>query len=72
MQKPPSEYVYALASYSVKRKGDKFYIKHPHSSGWSKPYKTLRHAVLAIAILLQREWYQRHAKRCEYHVWDAS
>jgi hypothetical protein len=58
-------YVYALRNYTIKKRGDQFFIAATAMAGkhrWSKPYATLQHARTAIARKLQHEFNTRHSR----------
>ena len=58
--------VFALKAYTVKLNGGHYYIaetaRFDGKHQWSKSYKTLRHAITAIARKLEREWSERHKR----------
>jgi hypothetical protein len=62
-----SETVYALASWTIRQDGEKFFIaKTQHWNGkheWSKPYRSLTQAANAIARHIEREWHERKARQ---------
>jgi hypothetical protein len=58
-------YVYALRNYTIKKRGDQFFIAATAMAGkhrWSKPYATLQHATIAIPRKLQHEFIARHSR----------
>ena len=61
----PEAHVYALRSYTIKKKGDEYFVSPTGQEGahrWSKPYATLQRATTAIARKLQREFTRRHSR----------
>lgn len=70
-QKPPKP-IYALAAYTVEKRGTKWYVIKTSDQGtgraaWRGPYATLDRATLAIAKLLALEVIERHKRRCDWY-----
>ena len=58
-------HVYALRSWTIKKKGEEFFIAATGQSGthrWRGPYANLQRATTAIARKLQSEFAWRHRK----------
>lgn len=58
-------HVYALRGYTIKKRGDEFFVSPTGVEGshrWSKPYATLQRATTAIARRLQREFARQHRR----------
>ena len=58
-------HVYALRGYTIKKRGDEFFVSPTGVKGahrWSKPYATLQRATTAIARRLQREFVRRYGR----------
>jgi hypothetical protein len=58
-------HVYALRSWTIKKKGEEFFIAATAQSGthrWRGPYANLQRATTAIARKLQAEFAWRHRK----------
>jgi hypothetical protein len=58
-------HVYALKSWTIKKRGDEFFIAPSAQDGthcWRGPYGTLARAACAIARRLQWEFAKRHSK----------
>ena len=56
-------HVYALRSWTIKKKGEEFFIAATAQSGthrWRGPYTNLHRATTAIARKLQMEFARRH------------
>jgi hypothetical protein len=56
-------HVYALRSWTIKKKGEDFFIAASAQSGthrWRGPYANLQRATTAIARKLQHELTRRH------------
>jgi hypothetical protein len=56
-------HVYALRSWTIKKKGEEFFIAATAQSGthrWRGPYSNLQRATTAIARKLQMEFSRRH------------
>ena len=54
---------YALKSWTIKKRGDDFYIAASGQSGqqtWRGPYRNLKRATTAIARKLEWEFTRRH------------
>ena len=64
------ELVFALASWTVRHEGEKFFIaKTQHwngKHGWGKSYTSLTLACNAIARNLEREWSERNARKVRF------
>lgn len=64
------EIVFALASWTIRRDADKFFVaKTQHWNGkhdWSKPYSSLTSAANAIARHLEREFSERASRRTKF------
>lgn len=57
--------VYALKSWTIRKRGDEFYIAPTAQDGrhsWRGPYATLQRATTAIARKLQWEFARRNQK----------
>jgi hypothetical protein len=57
--------VYALRSWTIRVRGDEFYIAPSAQEGkhaWRGPYKSLQRATNAISRRLQWEFARRHRK----------
>ena len=55
--------IYALKSWTIKGRGDEFYIATSGQSGehkWRGPYQNLKRATTAIARKLEWEFTRRH------------
>jgi len=68
----PPKPIYALAAYTVEKRGKKWHVikTAEHSAGkntWRGPYATLNQATTAIARLLELEVSERHKRRCEWY-----
>src|SRR5262252_5345116 len=58
-------HIYALKSWTIKKRGDEFYIAPTGERGthpWRGPYRTLQRAASAIARKLEWECSKRHKK----------
>ncbi len=58
-----SDHVYALKSWSIRKRGDQYFIAPTGRDGkqiWRGPYLTLQRAATAIARRLQWEFVKRH------------
>lgn len=58
-------HIYALKSWSIKKRGDKFFVAPSAQDGkqrWRGPYANLQRATTAIARKLQWEFSRRHRK----------
>ena len=58
-------HIYALTSWTIKKRGNEFYIAPTGQRGthyWRGPYRTLQRAASAIARKLQWEFTKRHKK----------
>jgi hypothetical protein len=58
-------HVYALRSWTIKKKGEEFFISATGRSGthrWRGPYTNLQRATTAIARKLQSEFVRRHKR----------
>ena len=58
-------HVYALRSWTIKKKGEEFFIAAAGQSDthcWRGPCTNLHHATTAIARKLQSEFMRRHNK----------
>jgi hypothetical protein len=56
-------HIYALKSWTIKKRGDEFFIAPSAQDGkhcWRGPYRTLARATCAIARRLQWEFAKRH------------
>ena len=64
--------IFALRQWTIKQRGEKFYIAPAVSfngkAKWSTGYKSLQAACAAIARKHAQEWVQRHAR---YARWCA-
>jgi len=57
------EHAYALKSWTIKKRGDRFYIASTAQSRrhkWRGPYTNLKRATTAIARKLEWEFARRH------------
>jgi hypothetical protein len=59
MQETGITRVFALRAYTVKVKGNAYFIAPTGRTTWSGPYATLQHATTAIARKLAREFIER-------------
>ena len=67
--------VYALRAYTVRRKGDKFYIAPTcafDEPQWGKPYASLQAACGAIARRHADEWRKRDQRRSAFYRKEAA
>jgi hypothetical protein len=58
-------HLYALKSWTIKKRGDEFFIAPSSLDGthcWRGPYRTLARATCAIARRLQWEFAKRHSR----------
>lgn len=67
MSKPIPSALFALKAWTIKQKGDKYYISpsaafHDRPQ-WSKGYRSLQAACSAIARKLAEEWARRSERR---------
>ncbi len=56
-------HIYALKSWTIKKRGDEFYIAtsgHSRQHKWRGPYQNLKRATTAIARKLEWEFTRRH------------
>jgi len=69
MSKPIPPAIYALRAWTIKERGDKFYIIPSGAFGmrWSKSYKSLQAACAAVARKHAEEWIERDERRCNFH-----
>lgn len=61
-----SDHVYALKSWSIRKRGDQYFIAQSGQKGkqlWRGPYLSLQRAATAIARRLQWEFAKRHGAR---------
>jgi hypothetical protein len=57
--------VYALKSWTIKKRGDEFYVAASGKAGqhkWRGPYANLKRATTAIARKLEWEFTRRHSR----------
>lgn len=68
----PLKPIYALAAYTVEKRGTKWYVirtaeQNAGRTTWRGPYATLDRATLAIAKLLSLEVIERHKRMSDWY-----
>ena len=69
MSRPIPPAVFALRAWTIKKRGDKFYIIPSAAFGmrWSKGYKSLQAACAAITRKLAEEWTARNERQSAHY-----
>ncbi len=71
MQKHIPRPIYGLQSWTIEKRGTKFYVAPTATSQdkavWLGPYATLQRATTAIARKLAEEFTVRHERLCGFH-----
>jgi len=66
MSRPIPPALFALQAWTIKKHGEKFYIRPTafrRKPQWSKSYRSLQGACMAVARKLAEEWLDRHDRR---------
>ena len=69
MSRPIPPALFALKSWTIKKNGEKFYVRSAAlaDAKWSKGYRSLQAACSAIARKLAEEWRERNERRRKFH-----